>query len=103
MPTGTLPLPRALAQRCGRWTRTNHMASVQALLRRVAKLETARTPRPSPIVQLYGSVDGFAEGAEGLDRVDFPLVVAALRRWEADRVYDHMHRQRNGFWESSVR
>jgi hypothetical protein len=79
------------------------MPSVQALLRRVQRLETARSATPSPIVQLYGSVDGFAEGGEGLDRVDFPLVIAALRRWETDRVYDHMHRQRNGIWESSVR
>ena len=79
------------------------MASVQALLRRVAKLETARTPRPSPIVQLYGSVDGFAEGAEGLDRVDFPLVIAALHRWERDGVWNQWHRQRNGMWEGSVR
>jgi hypothetical protein len=73
------------------------MPSVQALLRRVHRLETAR------IVQLYGSVDGFAEGAEGLDRVDFPLVIAALRRWEADGVWNHWHRQRNGMWEGSAR
>ncbi|MFN3663955.1 hypothetical protein [Yoonia sp.] len=79
------------------------MPSVRTLLARVQRLEAARTATPSPIVQLYGSVDGFAEGSEGLDRVDFPLVLAALRRWEADRVYDHMHRQRNGIWESSVR
>jgi len=78
------------------------MQSTRALLRRVQRLESARTAPPSPIVQLYGSVEGFAEGAEGLDRTDFPLVVAALRRWERDRVWDHLHRQRNGIWESSV-
>lgn len=79
------------------------MASVQALLKRVRRLEAARTATPSPIVQLYGSVDGFADGAEGLDRVDFPLVLAALRRWEADGVWNHWHRQRNGMWEGSAR
>jgi hypothetical protein len=79
------------------------MASVQALLRRVQRLETARTATPSPIVQLYGSVDGFAVGAEGLDRTDFPAVVAALHRWERDGVWNQWHRQRNGMWEGSVR
>ncbi|MDP4032485.1 MAG: hypothetical protein Q8P60_06495 [Pseudorhodobacter sp.] len=78
------------------------MPSIRTLLARVQRLESARIATPSPFVQLYGSVDGFAEGAEGLDRVDFPLVLAALRRWEADGVWGRWQRGRNRMWEKGA-
>ena len=39
------------------------MSGIRALQRRVAKLETARKPRPSPIVIMCGSFDAFADAA----------------------------------------
>lgn len=63
------------------------MAAVRGTLTRVAKLEAARQPRPSPFVRAYGSFAAFEalcrdEMAAGkLDR-DFPL--EALAQWEVD-------------------
>lgn len=74
------------------------MANVRGLLTRVAKLETVRQAPVSPFVALYGSVDGFAADSEGLDRTDFPQVIAALHRWERDRVWENRHRP-YGVWQ----
>lgn len=75
------------------------MTSVRNMLARVKRLEAARVATPSPIAQLYGSVDGFAEGTEGLDRHDFPIVLNCLRRWEREGVWDVWERNRNRVWE----
>jgi hypothetical protein len=75
------------------------MPSVQALLRRVQRLEAARTATLSPVVPLYGSIDAFAEGTDGLDRHDFPVVLDCLRRWERDGVWDVWERNRYRVWE----
>lgn len=65
--------------------------SLRALQKRLAKLEDAGKPRPSPFAVLYGSFDAWVEqevlpgvesGALGAD--DMVAVVAALRAWEAD-------------------
>lgn len=50
------------------------MAGIRALQRRVAKLETARKPRPSAIVIMCGSFDAFADAT-------YAEVMAA--RWQA--------------------
>lgn len=74
------------------------MGSVRALQKRVARLERAGKPRPSPFVLWFGTFDLFVEVAilpdiEGgvLDRADMIDVVAALRRWEADGTWDRAH------------
>lgn len=74
------------------------MASAQALLKRVARLEAMRTAPRCPF-----DVAAFAGDAAGLDPVDFPLVVEALRRWERDGVWGIWRRGRNGSWEHGVR
>lgn len=74
------------------------MANVRGLLTRVAKLEVARQAPVSPFVAFYGSVDGFAANSEGLDQIDFPQVIAALHRWERDRVWENRHRP-YGVWQ----
>lgn len=67
------------------------MGAVRALSRRVARLEQAGKPRPSPFVVMFGSFDLFVElrvlpeiEAGHLSRADMVDVVAALRRWEED-------------------
>lgn len=67
------------------------MVAVRALTRRLAKLERASRPRPSPFTMLYGSIDSFVDEhiipdieAGKLDCKDMIDVVAALRRWEED-------------------
>lgn len=78
------------------------MSGVRGMLARVAKLEAARQAPVSPFVALYGSVDGFAADAEGLDRTDLPQVIAALDRWERDRVWENRHRP-YGVWQAESR
>ena len=69
----------------------NHMRAVRALQKRVARIERAAMPKPSPFELLYGSFDQFVEqhilpgiAAGALDPDDMVDVVAALRRWEKD-------------------
>lgn len=65
------------------------MAGVRALQKRLARLENAGKPKPSPIAVWYGSFDAWVEqavlpGVENgaLAADDMVEVVAALRRWE---------------------
>lgn len=76
------------------------MTNVRGMLRRVQKLEKARQPpprRPSPIEVAYGSVDAFADAAQAgidagkLDRDDMAVVIASVRRWHSDKVWDQWH------------
>ena len=74
------------------------MRAVRALQRRMAKLERALKPRPSPIVIWFGSFDLFVElevlpGIQtgALDRRDMAEIVAALRRWEEDGTWDRAY------------
>lgn len=79
------------------------MASAQALLKRVQRLEAARTPKPSPIEAIYGSVDAFAAecmaGVEAgkLCPIDMPVVIECLRRWHRDGDYQ-VRGTGNGVW-----
>lgn len=79
------------------------MASAQALLKRVQRLEAARTPKPSPIEALYGSVDAFAAevqakvGEGKLCPVDMPVVIECLRRWHRNGDYQ-VRGTGNGVW-----
>lgn len=75
------------------------MPSVRTLLARVQRLEAARTAPASPIVQYYGSVEGYAKSCAGLDQQDMQFVIAALHRWERDGVWNQWERQRHGVWE----
>ncbi|HQS96829.1 MAG: hypothetical protein B7X90_14650 [Novosphingobium sp. 17-62-19] len=66
------------------------MAGIRALQKRMAKLEDAGKPRPSPIAVWYGSFDAWVErevlpGVESgvLAAEDMIEVVTALRGWEA--------------------
>ena len=74
------------------------MGAVRALSRRVARLERAGKPRPSPFTIGWGSFDRFVEvvvivGIERseLSEVDMIEVVAALRIWETDGTWDRAH------------
>ena len=65
------------------------MAGIRALSRRLARMEKAEKPRPSPIVLWYGSFEAWVEldvlpniESGALDRDDMVVVVAALRAWE---------------------
>lgn len=77
------------------------MASARAMLARVQRLERLRQASASPFVALYGSVDGFAANAEGLDPIDFPQVIAALHRWERDKVWEDRLRT-YGIWQAKT-
>ena len=80
------------------------MASAQALLKRVAKLEAARTPRPSPLEALYGSTEAFAaesmaEVAAGkLCGTDMPVPLDCLRRWDHEGSWGLRRTTGNGVW-----
>ncbi|MBS0483214.1 MAG: hypothetical protein JSR96_13930 [Proteobacteria bacterium] len=69
--------------------------SLRNLQRRVAKLEQARRPNLSPFAAIYGSFDAWVErdvlpGIEKglLDGADMIVIIAALRRWESNGVWD---------------
>ena len=73
------------------------MAGIRALQRRIKRIEESEKPRPSPFTLLFGSFDAWVErdvlpGIESgaLDQRDMIAVVAALRAWEA-----------NGIWEQA--
>lgn len=67
--------------------------SLRNLQRRVAKLEKAGKPRPSPIVIAYGTFEAFVEATykeirEGqLDQADMLDIVEVMRRWEVNGVW----------------
>jgi hypothetical protein len=67
------------------------MASVHSLLSRVARLELRSRKPLSPIEIAYVSHDAFEEKVQAdilagkLDRLEMPLVLAALRRWQSGR------------------
>lgn len=68
------------------------MSGLRALQRRVAKLETARKPRPSPIVIMCGSFDAFADATyaevmAGTQAGDFLLILEHLREWDEGGVW----------------
>lgn len=69
------------------------MVAVRALSRRVARLERAGKPRPSPIVRWYGTFDAFVEQtyaeivAGKLCREDMIIIVEVLRKWESDGIW----------------
>lgn len=63
------------------------MSVLRALQRRVAKLETARKPQPSPIVIMSGLVDAFADAAytgviAGTLAGDFLHIFDQFREWD---------------------
>lgn len=65
-----------------------------ALQRRVAKLETASKPKPSPFTIWFGSMDAFVDTfvvpgiQNGLfDPLEMINIVCALRSWENDGHY----------------
>jgi len=71
------------------------MVAFRALHRRVLKLEKATTPRASPLTIWFGSIDAFVDlhvipeiEAGKLDSNDMVDVIAAIRRWEAEGIYD---------------
>lgn len=69
------------------------MSGLRALQRRVAKLETARKPRPSLIVIWCGSFEAFADATyaevmAGTLAGDFLLILDHLRDWESDGTWD---------------
>lgn len=72
--------------------------SLRALQRRVQRLENGAKPRPSPFTIWFGSFDAWVEkdvlpGIESgaLDGEDMIVIVACLRRWEADGAWDVAH------------
>lgn len=71
------------------------MAGIRALQKRMARLEDAGKPRPSPFAVLYGSFDAWVEqdvlpGVESgaLAADDMAELVAALRGWETEGVWN---------------
>lgn len=72
--------------------------SLRALQRRVKRIETARKPRPSPIVVMFGSFDNFvavmfqpAWDNGTMEQDDILDLVAALRRWEEDGTWERAY------------
>lgn len=72
----------------------DHM-NVRALQRRVKRLETGAKPKPSPFTIWFGSFDAWVEkevlpGIESgaLDGGDMIVIVAALRGWETDGIWE---------------
>ena len=78
------------------------MTNVRALLTRVAKLEAARVTPKSPIELAYGSLDAFADkvnadiAAGKMDKVDGPMVLAAVLKWHRDRLWSGFRYHNNG-------
>lgn len=71
------------------------MAGIRALQKRLGKLEDAGKPRPSPFAVLFGSFDAWVEGevlpgieSGALDANGMVAVVAALRTWETEGVWN---------------
>jgi len=71
------------------------MRAVRALQKRVARIERAALPKPSPFVLAYCSFDQFVERqvlpfieAGALDRADMIDVVSALRALELDGTWE---------------
>ncbi len=85
------------------------MATVRALLSRVAKLEHSRAAPRSPIEQAYGSLEAYEDEVNaGIDTGrynsrDMPLVLSAIRKWHRDQVWGNWQYQRNGAWEHGAR
>lgn len=81
------------------------MPDVRSMLQRVKRLEAARAAPRSPFELSYGSLAGFEDvcnegvAAGRLDPIDMPIVLACIRRWHVDRVWDDWRRQRNNFWQ----
>lgn len=78
------------------------MTAVRGMLARVAKLEAARRPRPSPFADAFGSFDAFrakvlADMESGTLGTDFPL--PELESWERNEVWGQW--RRNGVWHAS--
>lgn len=72
------------------------MANVRAMLARVQRLEAAPSTA-SPFARLYGSFENFADEAQAdidagtLDRIDMPIVLECLRRWEREQIWGRWH------------
>lgn len=70
------------------------MAGVRSMLSRVSRLERTDAPTVSPFERQYGSLDDMAEAwrammdAGTLDRRDGEALIAIIRRWHSDRVWD---------------
>lgn len=70
------------------------VAGVRSMLARVSRLEVADGPVQSPFERTYGSVEGFCSMARAamdagmLDRRDGVVLLAVIRHWHADRVWD---------------
>jgi hypothetical protein len=68
--------------------------AVRSLLARVARLEQARAPVVTPFERAFGSLDRFAAkvradmAAGTLDPRDGPDVIAAIRQWHDDWVWE---------------
>ena len=70
------------------------MARVRNMLERVGRLERIDAPTVSPFEREYGSLDKLAEAWRAmmdvgtLDRRDGEALIAIIRRWHSDRVWD---------------
>lgn len=71
------------------------MAGIRALQRRIKRIEEAEKPQPSPFTLLFGSFDAWVERdvlpgiqSGALDQRDMIAVVAALRAWETEGVWN---------------
>ena len=70
------------------------MAGVRSMLARVGRLERTDAPTVSPFERQYGSLDRLAEAwrammdSDTLDRRDGEALIAIMRRWQSDRVWD---------------
>lgn len=71
------------------------MVALRAFHRRVLKLEEVGKPKPSPFTICFGSISAFVDTViipdiQGglVDKNDMVDIIAAIRRWEADGVYD---------------
>lgn len=70
------------------------MVGVRSMLSRVSRLERTDAPTVSPFERQYGSLNNLAEAWRvmmdvcTLDRRDGEALIAIIRRWHSDRVWD---------------
>lgn len=75
------------------------MSRVDALLRRVQRIERARTAPRSPIERAYGSMDAYAAGVQAgidagtYDPTDMPVILTCLQQWHQDGLWGAWQRQ----------
>jgi hypothetical protein len=79
------------------------MSGVRSMLARVQRLEQARTAPRSLFEAAWGSLDAFEADTQAeidagmLCGTDMPIIIACIKRWHKEEVFDGWKRDR--IWE----